>query len=137
MLLVVVISSTIQPILLADEGSAIGADMSQWQLKWADEIYKLWNGISEDNEYYCREAWLMCRLVGEKVKRIGKGRLAEDVPKEEMWAYPRHVLDSNDENHVSELPAMEIKAVYNASSDTTLAGSPMNAEAFFDTGVGV
>lgn len=48
----VVVGSAIQSILTASEGSAIGADVTQWRLRWADEICKLWNGVSEDEEYY-------------------------------------------------------------------------------------
>lgn len=87
----IVIGSAIQSILTAAEGSAIGADVSQWRLRWADEICKLWNGVSDDEEYYIRGAVL--RSVGQSVEYQG-----------DVWAHPRHVLDSHDEYYVNELP---------------------------------
>ena len=55
----VVIGSVVQSVLSASEGSAIGADASQWRLRWADEICRLWNGASEDEEYYGRSAAML------------------------------------------------------------------------------
>jgi hypothetical protein len=87
----IVIGSAIQSILTAAEGSAIGADVSQWRLRWTDEICKLWNGVSEDEEYYLRGAVL--RSIGQSVEYQG-----------DVWAHPRHVLDSHNEYYASELP---------------------------------
>ena len=93
----IVIGSTIQSILTAAEGSAVGADVSQWRLKWADEICKVWNGVGEDEEYYRRGAVLMGRLLDKKI--------ASDKEEEDsLWAHPRHVLDSHTEHYTSELP---------------------------------
>jgi len=93
-----IISSTIQSILTAAEGSAIGSDVGQWRLKWADEICKVWNGAGEDEEYYRRSAVLLGRLMDDKSDD------AMQMEKEELWAHPRHVLNSHSEHYVERLP---------------------------------
>lgn len=124
--LATVIASTIQSILIGVEGSAIGADVSQWRLQWADEICKIWNGVSEDEEYYRRGAVLWERLIDEKRRSKMKdnemmGRSSPssssssaiieeeianemEIEKDRLWAHPRHILDSHNEHYASELP---------------------------------
>ncbi len=118
--LATVIASTIQSILFGVEGSAIGADVSQWRLHWADEICKIWNGVSEDEEYYRRGAMLWEQLIDEKRRSKMKDEMkqralsssideeiAQDMEMENacLWAHPRHVLDSHNEHYASELPS--------------------------------
>jgi len=97
--LATIIGSIIQSILVAAEGSAIGADVTQWRLNWSDEICKLWNGVSNDEEYYRRSAVLLGRVMDKKTLKTEEGE-----KKEELWAHPRHLLDSNNEHYVTELP---------------------------------
>ena len=96
--LAVVIGSAIQSILTASDGSAIGADVSQWRLRWADEICKLWNGVSEDEEYYGRVAAMLA------ARRSAEDGGSGDEGEGGLWAHPRHILDSHDEHYASELP---------------------------------
>ena len=110
--LATIIGSTIQSILVAAEGSAIGADVTQWRLKWSDEICKIWNGVSDDEEYYRRGAVLLGRMMDEKSARGLKKSEGGDEEKaeeeeEELWAHPRHLLDSNNEHYLSQLPVNE------------------------------
>jgi hypothetical protein len=119
--LATVIASTIQSILFGVEGSAIGADVSQWRLHWADEICKVWNGVSEDEEYYRRGAMLWEQLIDEKRRSKMKDEMKErsssssssideeiaqemEMEKDCLWAHPRHVLDSHNKHYASELP---------------------------------
>ena len=69
--LATVIGATIQSILTGAEGSAIGADVGQWRLRWADEICKIWNGAAEDKEYYRRGTVWMGKIVS-KAEGTGK-----------------------------------------------------------------
>lgn len=97
--LAVVIGSVVQSVLVAADGAAIGADVSQWRLRWADEICKLWNGCASDEEYYRRAA--VMRALAAK----GKKAETKELAREELWAHPKHVLDSHSEHYSTELPA--------------------------------
>ena len=45
------------------EGAAVGADVGQWRLRWADDICWVWHGCGEDEDYYRRGAILMRRMT--------------------------------------------------------------------------
>ena len=47
----------------AGEGAAVGADVGQWRLRWADDICWVWHGCGEDEDYYRRGAILMRRIT--------------------------------------------------------------------------
>ena len=100
-----IIGATIQSILLATESSAIGADVTQWRLNWSDEICKLWNGVGNDDEYYRRSAVLLGRLMDKKSTRGSLKHEEEKKGDEELYAHPRHLLDSHNEHYINELPA--------------------------------
>lgn len=92
----VVIGSVIKSVVTACEGSAIGADVSQWRLKWADEICRLWNGVSVDEEYYRRGAVL------HEVANLSSPCVGNVTPP--VWTVPEHVLDAANEHYTTELP---------------------------------
>ncbi|KAL7520416.1 hypothetical protein ACHAWX_006661 [Stephanocyclus meneghinianus] len=87
----VVIGAVIKAVQMACRGSAEGADVSQWRLSLADEICRIWNGVSVDEEYYRRSAVL------EKV-------MEERHNKSLLWTVPENVLDASNENYTLELP---------------------------------
>ena len=99
----VIIGSIIQSVFTAAEGSAVGSDVSQWRLKWADEICNLWNGVGDDEEYYRRASVLKAQLE----KRTSAAAAADsatsgaNVP---MWTLPQQVLDAHNEHYVGKLP---------------------------------
>ena len=95
----VIIGSIIQSVYTASEGSAIGADISQWKLKWADDICKLWNGVSDDDEYYRRASVLKTQL--ETRTSAASNTNATNVP---MWTLPQQVLDAHNEHYLRKLP---------------------------------
>ncbi len=90
----VIIGSIIQSVCTAAEGSAVGADVSQWRLKWADEICNLWNGVSDDEEYYRRASVLKANLETQPAANV-------NAP---MWTLPQQVLDAHNEHYVEKLP---------------------------------
>ena len=73
--LAAVVRAVVRSVLAAAEGSAIGADVSQWRLAWADELCRLWNGAPDNEEYYRRAAVWRGRLAskpwGEGGRRPG------------------------------------------------------------------
>ena len=96
----VVIGSIIQSVYTAAEGSAVGADVSQWRLKWADEICNLWNGVSDDEEYYRRASVLKAELERRTADNANNG----DNTNAPMWTLPQQVLDAHNEHYLGKLP---------------------------------
>eukprot|EP00985_Skeletonema_marinoi_P030940 scaffold34877_cov197-Skeletonema_marinoi.AAC.2 len=96
----VIIGSIIQSVYTAAEGSAVGADAGQWRLKWADEICNLWNGVSDDEEYYRRASVLKAQLETRTAATANKGNTT-NVP---MWTLPQQVLDAHNEHYLGKLP---------------------------------
>eukprot|EP00804_Cyclotella_cryptica_P008773 CCRYP_015624-RA/>CCRYP_015624-RA protein AED:0.01 eAED:0.01 QI:221/1/1/1/0.6/0.66/6/2355/3495 len=88
----VVIGSVLKAVQVACRGSAEGADVSQWRLSLADEMCRVWNGVSVDEEYYRRSAVL------EKVK---EQQQQKNCP---LWTVPENVLDASNPNYMMELP---------------------------------
>lgn len=94
----VIIGSIIQSVYTAAEGSAVGADVSQWRLQWANEICNLWNGVSDDEEYY-RRASVLKQQLEKQTAATASGNT--NVP---MWTLPQQVLDAHNEHYIEKLP---------------------------------
>jgi hypothetical protein len=47
----VVIGAAVQCVLKAADGCGVGADLSQWRLRWSEQIASLVNGVAHEEEY--------------------------------------------------------------------------------------
>lgn len=51
----VVVGAAVQAVVEAMDGAGIGADPSQWRLKWADEAAKIRNGCVQNHDYFLED----------------------------------------------------------------------------------
>ena len=91
----VVIGAVIRSVLTASEGSAIGADVLQWRLKWADDICRVWNGVSVDEEYYRRFASLTGGVGGSSTVASSSSSPSSSLALSSTWTVPEHVLNAD------------------------------------------
>ena len=47
----VIIGAAVNCLVQAVDGAGIGADPSQWKLRWTDEATKIWNGVVRNEDY--------------------------------------------------------------------------------------
>ncbi|VEU39720.1 unnamed protein product [Pseudo-nitzschia multistriata] len=50
--LAAVIGAAVRCVTEAVDGAGVGADPAQWQLRWADEACRIWNGVAETHDYH-------------------------------------------------------------------------------------
>ena len=100
----VIVGSIIQSVYTAAEGSAVGADISQWRLRWANEICNLWNGVSDDEEYYRRASVLKAQLEKQTDAAAATATASSVNTNVPMWTLPQQILDSHHEHYVGKLP---------------------------------
>ena len=73
----VVIGAAVQCVLKAVDGCGIGADISQWRYRWAEQIACLLNGVAHEEEYclldHSKKNLLAPQTVLERANRIRSG----------------------------------------------------------------
>ncbi|KAL7473331.1 hypothetical protein ACHAXS_013787 [Conticribra weissflogii] len=100
----VVLGAVVRSVMMAYEGSAIGADVSQWRLAWADEICRVWNGVSVDEEYYRRFGVLNGGIAGWSSSVAAVASSSSSLSAEPTWTVPEHVLSPGADGKPTELP---------------------------------
>ena len=52
----VVIGAAVNCMIQAVDGAGIGADPSQWKLRWTDEASRIWNGAARNEDYHLQKS---------------------------------------------------------------------------------
>lgn len=84
----VVIGAAVNCLVQAVDGAGIGADPSQWKLRWTDEASKIWNGVVRNEDYTLQKASVTPHAF-----------LASPVPQSFPTNYRLHLRLHNDDVH--------------------------------------
>jgi hypothetical protein len=85
-----IIGAAVNCMVQAVDGAGAGADPVQWNMRWADEASKIWNGAPNNEDYYLRKSSVTPNdFLGEK----------SDNPKSLPQNYRLHLRLHNDDVH--------------------------------------
>jgi hypothetical protein len=109
----VVIGAAIQCVLKAVDGSGVGADISQWKFRWAEQIASIVNGVVHDEEYVLHNRSRESFLTPHTILHLSfDSSVAVDAAEAFRTADTNAIFPSG-ENQVPRLPQSD------AASDST------------------